>query len=196
MSALAQGVCSVKGLTLDEILAAWSDAKNAADANTDYFDLVIKRVSVANYTGKKQNATVTEPGVLGTLTVNGELLGDVLENDALKVAAGKYRGRMRYVSEKNFVQGPLQQMAEQGDFLLEIMGVKGKSNILVHSGTKPWHSEGCILAGAAVKKTVNGKTTVHISSDSTLSKLRRKFYGTDTPKSCPDKRITITINDI
>lgn len=193
----AQGKCSASGITLDEALAAWLNAQRAAELDKSSFLVTITRLSKANFKGKNKAGNEIEGvGVLGTLSVNGVPLGDVLENDAVRIKAGTYKGVMRYVSEKNFVQGPLGAMSETGDFLLEVSGVQGRTDLLIHTGTKPWHSEGCILAGAAKKTVVGGKEFVTINDDTTLKQLRLKFYGTDTPVQCPNKTIRFTITDI
>jgi hypothetical protein len=192
----AQGKCSASGMTLEEALAAWQDAQKKSQMDKDSFLVTIERKSKALFKGKKGNADVEEMGVLGTLSVNGVPLGDVVENEVLRIKPGTYRGVLRYVSGNNFVQGPLGAMSESGDFLLEVAGVNGRSNLLIHTGTKPWHSEGCILAGAAKKTKVNGKDLVTISDDTTLRKMRMKFYGVDQPKACPNKTVQVSIKDI
>lgn len=196
-AAQAQQMCTQGGPTLDEILHSWNEATNQAQRDTQYFGITLDRLSKAPYLGSKDGTSVVEEGVIGRLSVNGKALGDTLENAALRIAPGVYRGRMRYVSNKNFVQGPLGVMAQTGDFLLEVVDATARrSDLLVHSGNKPWHSRGCILAGAAVKNTVNGKTQVTMADDSTLKALRLAFYGTDTPNACPVKTISFTINDL
>lgn len=196
-TALAQQICTPAGPTLDEILQRWNDAANLAQQNKQYFNIKLDRLLKAPFAGSKDGATVVEDGAIGRLSVNGLLLGDTIENYSLRIPAGVYRGRMRYVSDKNFVQGPLGVMAQMGDFLLEVVdATTRRTDLLVHTGIKPWHSRGCILAGAAVKKNVGGKTQVTVADDSTLKALRLAFYGTDTPNACPDKTITFTINDL
>ena len=193
----AQGKCSATGMTIDEALAAWADEKRAADMDKNSFLMTIQRVSKAAFMGKDKDGKEVEAiGVLGVLSVNGIPLGDVLENDALRIAAGTYKGVMRYVSSKNFVQGPLGAMGETGDFLLEVSGVKGRGDLLLHTGTKPWHSRGCILAGAAKKSVVDGKTKVTLVADTTLQKVRQKFYGADVPNACPNLTIRVSIAEI
>jgi hypothetical protein len=190
-------MCLASGFTLDEALAAWQDAQRQAQMDSDSYAVVIDRKYTAIFKGKKGNAEVEELGVVGELRINGQLTGEVIENDALKIKAGAYKGIMRYGSNKNFVQGPLGVMAEKGDFLLEVAGVPGRTNILIHTGNKPWHSRGCLLAAAASKKTVSGKTVVTIQEGSTLREMRKAFYGTDTePNVCPNKVVKVTINDI
>jgi hypothetical protein len=193
----AQGICSASGMTLDEALAAWQDAKKQAQMDKDAYNVTIDRKYMAVFKGKKGNADVEELGVVGELRINGKLIGEVIENDAVKIKAGSYKGVMRYGSNKNFVQGPLGVMAEKGDFLLEVSRVAGRTNLLIHTGTKPWHSEGCVLAGAAVKKNVDGKTIVLIQEGTTLREMRKAFYGTDAePNACPNKTVKVQIKDI
>ncbi|MBS0340606.1 MAG: hypothetical protein JSS56_08755 [Proteobacteria bacterium] len=194
--ARAQGKCSVSGMTIEEVLAAWQDVKKAAEMDRTPFLITIQRQTRASFVGKKDGKDVSGVGVVGTLFVNGQPLGDVLENEALRVKAGSYKGVLRYVSSKHFVQGPLGKMDEAGDVLLEVSGVDGRRDLLIHTGTKPWHSEGCILAGAAKKTVVAGKSTVTMGNDSTLKKLREKFYGAEIPVACPNIVIRISINDV
>ena len=144
------------------------------------FDIVIKRGQVKNKL------------VYGTISLNGEEIGAAFENSDLKVAAGVYKGIMRYNSGKNFVQSALGSMSTKGDFLLEVSNVPNKTAILFHPGTLPKHSLGCILLGPA-NKGPDGAIT--ISDTHPLRKLRLAFYGTDEPISSPNKDITITIKD-
>lgn len=182
---------------MEEALAAWEDAQKQAQMDKDSFLVSIDRKYTALFQAKKGNAEVEELGVVGEIKVNGKLMGEVLENHALRIKAGEYKGVLRYGSSKNFVQGPLGVMAEKGDFLLEVAGVPGRSDLLIHTGNKPWHSKGCVLAGAATKKTVGGKTVVSIQEGSALRNLRKAFYGTDAePSACPKKTIRLLIRDL
>jgi hypothetical protein len=160
-------------------------------------------MEIVAYRGKNKNdVEVEENGVTGVLSVNGMVLGDTLESETRRVTAGQYRGIMRYVSGHELVQGPLGRIASDGDFLLELSGVTGptgtlRTGILLHQGNKPWHSEGCILAGPVTKKKVGDKWIASVSSDTTLRALRKAFYGTDgVPVTCPSKIIRIKIADI
>jgi hypothetical protein len=134
--------------------------------------------------------------VTGIISVNGEPIGKTYENKDSLVKADKYRGLMRYYSQRGFVTGPFGTIGNVGDFLLEIDSAYSqtgriKTNVLFHTGFLPKHSKGCILLGA-----VNGPPSARfISDDHTLRKLRQKFYGTDTPNSCPNVKIEIEIID-
>jgi hypothetical protein len=133
----------------------------------------------------------------GTISVNGTEIGSTMENEDYRIVPGSYKGVMRYQSQKYFVQGPNGKMDNTGDFLLEISGVKdwkgrSRDSLLFHGGTKPEHSEGCILLGA-VSKSKNGKR--YINESHPLYKLRLMFYGTETPNSSPNKQITVQVID-
>jgi len=132
--------------------------------------------------------------VTGTLTVNGQLLGKTYENAKLMIVGGRYPGYLRYVSGKNFVQGLFGNIAKAGDFLLEVGNVPGRTDILFHGGNKPHHSRGCVLLGPVGK---DPKTHApHLEYDHPLRKLRRLFYGTETPVMTPDQSVTIQVNDM
>jgi hypothetical protein len=134
--------------------------------------------------------------VRGTLYFNGTPLGKTYENNGMKIAASDYKGLLRYKSNHHFVQSAHGAMSEHGDFLIEIAGVKGRTNILFHTGNKARHSQGCILLGP-IKSVADdkGQITYSVSDDSPLRRLRLTFYGTDEPDSSPDKNISISIID-
>ncbi len=138
---------------------------------------------------KKEGELVT-----GTLTVNGQVVGKTYENAGLMILAGRYPGYLRYVSGKNFVQGPFGSIAKTGDFLMEVGNVPGRSSLLFHGGNKPGQSRGCIMLGGVGK---DPKTHVpHLEYDHPLRKLRRLFYGSETPVMSPALNVTIQVNDI
>lgn len=148
--------------------------------DNEKFDIVVQRLHV------------DKDLVIGAILVNGEQLGTTYENDAVKIAAGHYTGMMRYSSNHNFVQGPEGTMSKAGDFLIEVVGVKGRSAILFHGGNKAKHSRGCILLGPVHKK----KKHAWVDDGHTLRKLRRKFYGSDNPVACPMKTISVRVFDV
>lgn len=125
--------------------------------------------------------------IIGTIAVNGTVIGNAYENADLKIPTGEFGGLMRYSSPNGLVQGPDGQLGKVGDFLIEVANVPGRSNILFHSGNKPKHSKGCILLGP-VTKTEQGKI-----APEPLQELRRLFYGRNNPNSTPNKQIKITI---
>jgi Family of unknown function (DUF5675) len=127
----------------------------------------------------------------GQLSVNGQIIGRTYENVDAQILPGEYRGVLRYVSQKNFVQGPIGVLAQKGDFLLEVSGVPGKTDILFHGGNKPYQSKGCILLGPVGRDASTLEVTV--GPDHPLRKLRKTFYGTDVPIATPDKNVIIII---
>jgi hypothetical protein len=135
----------------------------------------------------------TEKGLIfGKLSVDGKVIGTVYENAEKKIPAGSYRGVLRYESKKNFVQGPGGKLGHKGDFLLEVAGVPGRSDILFHAGNKKEHSEGCILCGPALKDKKSG---VWIAPK-TLKEVRLLFYdGKDNPTGTPDKVIKVEVKE-
>lgn len=135
----------------------------------------------------------TEKGLIaGKLSVDGKVIGTVYENADKKIPAGIYRGVVRMESKKNFVQGPGGKLGHKGDFLLEVAGVPGRSDILFHAGNKKEHSEGCILCGSSIKDKKGGDWI----APKTLKELRLLFYdGKDNPTGTPDKVITVKVED-
>ena len=136
--------------------------------------------------------------IFGDVGVNNRNMGRFYENPQKKIPAGSYRGLLRYDSNHDFVQSSCGEMSREGDFLLEIADVTGadgkkRTNILFHPGILPSHSDGCILFGARARGA-DGQL-LPLSFDSPLVKIRREFYGTDNPISCPNKSITIIIKD-
>lgn len=192
-TAHAQGVCKIDGPTADEIFA---DLLKGGDGSIKVFDILISRGDVTNFKGKRPDGSEVEmPGVAGEIFLNGSKIGNTVENDDLKIPIGEYPGYLRYVSRKNFVQGPMGTMANVGDFLLEIGNVDKRTAILLHGGTKPWHSEGCILLGAVkTEKDGSGKIVRRwVEETDVLRILRKSFYGTETPNACPNIAIRIKV---
>ena len=157
-----------------------TDDSNARSTSSRVFRIEIAR-------------TKTENGLVhGEIRVNGQPIGFAFENADLKIPAGVYSGILRYWSGHNFVQGPFGQLGEHGDFLLEVGGVSGRTNILLHAGNRPHQSKGCILLGPAERLAVG---TARVGSDHPLYRLRKTFYETDFPSSTPDKKIIVEIVD-
>lgn len=137
--------------------------------------------------------TKVENGLVhGEIRVNNQPIGFTFENPDLKIPAGVYSGVLRYWSGHNFVQEPFGHLGRKGDFLLEVSGVPGRTDILLHAGNRPHHSKGCILLGPA-ERLPNG--AAQVDSNHPLYRLRKAFYGTDVPVSTPNLRITVEISD-
>ncbi|PCK07295.1 MAG: hypothetical protein COA42_14980 [Alteromonadaceae bacterium] len=135
-------------------------------------------------------SSLANQGVKGRLLLNNQELGITLENANTLIPIGSYTGIMRYASSKGFAQSANGQLSNTGDFLLEIAGVPGFTDILFHTGTQPHHSRGCILLGPAYR---DDKGIGHLPEDHPLRKLRNYFYGSNQPNSSPITKINITI---
>jgi len=130
--------------------------------------------------------------VMGTISVNGTVIGSTYENAALKIATGVFPGNLRYWSGHNFVQGPFGTIGHTGDLLIEV-NVPGHTDVLLHGGNQPGQSAGCILLGGVPKDP--DSQIPYLDNNSALRQLRIMFYGSDVPNSTPDKKITIEIQD-
>lgn len=136
--------------------------------------------------------------IFGDIGLNNQNIGRFYENPETKIAPGIYKGVLRYESNHNFVLSNCGEVSTKGDFLLEVSGVEAengssRSAILFHPGFKPSHSKGCVLMGAR-KRSKDG-SLLPLDQNDPLVRLRKEFYGTDNPISCPNKRITITVKD-
>lgn len=136
----------------------------------------------------QRKSTSKDGLVTGTVTVNGTVLGTFYENEDKKIPVGTYKGVLRTTSGKNHAQGPGGKMGNKGDFLIEVAGVSGRTDILLHAGNKKEHSEGCILMGPV--QVVSGEKI----APAALKELRKLFFdGEDNPKQSPNKTITIEV---
>lgn len=168
----------------------WSDPTDPTGKGT----FVLLRM---DYAIQIQRQAANSDGLIpGKLHLNGELLGEVYENPQHIIPAGEYTAKRRTTSNNVFLQGPGGAMsAKKGDFLMEVVGVPKRTDILLHPGNKPEHSKGCILCGPAVKK---GNATV---APPLLAALRRHFYGGDAVDASDpiyaekEKGVTIKIED-
>jgi hypothetical protein len=156
----------------------------------DVFWVKVDRTKTINLKGEPpgQNRLV-----LGSISVNGKVIGNTYENADLMIPLGDFGGIIRYTSKKGFAQNPLGEFTHEGDFLLEVSNVPGKTGILFHGGNKPKYSTGCILLGPVRKNALTGKGVV--GPNHPLRILRREFYGLDDPYACPNKSILIRITN-
>lgn len=131
--------------------------------------------------------------VRGTLSVDGQVMGDVSENAQMLIAPGFYTGSLRNSSAHPNVQGQFGTMGTSGgDFLLEVNGVRcasgrARTGLEFHPGTKASDSRGCVLLGPARKQ--NGIRFIPDVDTSLLSRLRTAFYGSKLPDATPDRPI-------
>lgn len=140
---------------------------------------------------------VTNNLVTGTISVNSIIMGRTYENEALKINEGVYTGYVRYISQAGHVQGPLGNMGDSGDFLLEVGQVKwsdgkNRENLLFHGGDKPNQSKGCVMLGPVPRDSAGNR---FLPEEHALRKLRTAFYGTDNPILSPLKKIQIQISE-
>lgn len=120
----------------------------------------------------------------GYLSINGSAQMYALEkpwknNKPLisSIPPGTYHGNLRY------------DHADQ--WRIELADVPDRSNVQIHIGNTTTDSLGCILVGSEI----DAKSLCAVSgSKAAYAKLRKAFYGTDTPNSTPDKKITLTIS--
>ncbi|NYF52358.1 hypothetical protein HDF12_002757 [Edaphobacter lichenicola] len=134
--------------------------------------------------------------VYGDIGINNQNFGRFYENPMVMIPEGSYTGNLRYQSNHNFVLSRCGVATREGDFLIEVNGVKDaggktRADILFHPGALPSNSQGCVLFGARKKDPDGG--LLPLDSDYPLVKVRQAFYGTDDPKECPNKVITITV---
>ena len=192
-------------MNLGQKTSAFTTSSNSENMNTlrrAVLLCLLGFVGVA-FSAEKFEIVVTRTAVKGglvsgTISVNGEEIGKTFENAELKIAAGEYKGVLRYSSPSNHAQGPFGSLAKEGDFLLEIAKAedesgKVKTDVLFHGGNKPHQSRGCILLGSVNRDKQTGGG--YIPEGHPLRKLRELFYGTENPTSTPNKEILITIVD-
>jgi hypothetical protein len=147
-------------------------------------------------TDEIQDGNVKKKRVFGDIGVNNQNFGRFYENPDVMIPEGTYKGSLRYQSDHNFVVSSCGVAARSGDFLIEVNGVKdanggNRSNILFHPGFLPSHSQGCVLFGARQRDSQGN--LLPLAPDYPLVKIRKEFYGTDNPVSCPNKVITIVV---
>lgn len=144
---------------------------NTSVIAADPFDLKIER----QYVGTDCTS--------GYLSINGTTQMYALEkpwknNQPLisSIPPGTYHGHLRY------------DHADQ--WRIELSDVPNRSNVQIHIGNTPADSLGCILVGSNID---NNSLCTLSGSREAYTKLKKAFYGTDSPNSTPDKVITLTI---
>lgn len=154
--------CTLLTLTTSLILSISCYAQES-------FDLTIERkVSSANCT-------------MGYLIANGQVICYTLElpwkdnkNDISCIPAGTYNGILRY--------------DKTDKWRIQLEKVPNRTGVQIHMGNFTTQIEGCILVGTDAK--VDNCSV--LNSSLAYAKLKEAFYGTNTPNSTPNKKITVT----
>ena len=114
--------------------------------------------------------------------MNGKIIAYALErpwkgNAPLisSIPDGNYGGVLRY--------------DHSDQWRIELTGVPGRTSVQIHTGNIADDSEGCILIGLQLGDDLCSV----VDSKKSYAELKKAFYGTATPNSTPDKKITIII---
>lgn len=125
----------------------------------------------------KPNCTIGDMGVdnasLGVKTL--ELAWRNNAANISRIPAGTYTTILRYDHDDKW--------------RLELNGVPGHNHIQIHVGNWPSDTEGCILVGL----TANA-CSVQNSAEA-YKKLKRAFYGSESPQATPNKTVIVTVTD-
>lgn len=126
---------------------------------------------------------ITTTATLGEMGINGQSLCYTLEpapgggpDKKGPIPEGSYTGHLRY--------------DKKDQWRIQLDDVPKFQGIQIHIGNIPKDTAGCILVGLE-RDVQNG--TLGKSADA-YQKLKKAFYGTDTPEATPDKSITVTIS--
>lgn len=141
-----------------------------------------KNVFAADFTltvaRKHKNTSCTS----GYLAVNDKIIAYALErpwkgNAPLisSIPDGNYGGVLRY--------------DHSDQWRIELTGVPGRSSVQIHTGNTTDDTEGCILIGLQLGDDL----CIVQDSKKAYAELKKAFYGTATPISTPDKKITVKI---
>jgi hypothetical protein len=132
------------------------------------------------------------PIVKGRLIINGQDLGETVENPSYKLEPGTFEGAIRYVFQRDLLLGSGVQ-ATIGDVLVAIDQAQGPARravILFQSGNLSSQSKGSILLGPAFRGSAGD---LLLPPSHPLYKMRVALYGSATPAIHPDRPATITI---
>ncbi|WP_188746610.1 DUF5675 family protein [Parapedobacter defluvii] len=118
---------------------------------------------------------------MGYLIANGEVLCYTLElpwkdnlNNVSCIPPGTYSGILRY---------------DKADgWRIQLENVPNRTGVQIHMGNYTREIKGCVLVGTGANV---GNCSVQ-NSALAYSRLKKAFYGTDTPNRTPNKPITVT----
>ncbi|GEJ44416.1 MULTISPECIES: DUF5675 family protein [unclassified Chryseobacterium] len=118
---------------------------------------------------------------MGYLIANGEVLCYTLElpwadnlNNISCIPIGTYSGILRY--------------DKTDGWRIQLENVPNRTGVQIHMGNYTNQIKGCVLVGTKAKVD---NCSVQNSSGA-YSKLKKAFYGTESPNSTPNKKIVIT----
>lgn len=118
--------------------------------------------------------------IIGTLSVNGELLCDSLElpwkdnqSQISCIPIDHYGARLR--------------SDHPDQWRIELDNVPGRTHIQLHIGNFPANTQGCILVGLGYAANLVTQSTA------AYDKLRAAFYGTEQPIATPLETIALTV---
>jgi hypothetical protein len=132
------------------------------------------------------------PIVKGRLIINGQDVGETVENPSYKLEPGTFEGAIRYVFQRDLLLGSGVQ-ATIGDVIVAIDQAQGsakRADILFQSGNLSSQSKGSILLGPAFRGSAGD---LLLPPNHPLYKMRVALYGSATPAIHPDRAATITI---
>lgn len=120
----------------------------------------------------------------GYLAVNGAIICYTLERpwknnqqNISSIPAGRYRAFLRY---------------DKGDhWRIQLDGVPGRTGVQIHVGNAVDDTQGCILVGTGLGSDLCTLT----GSANAYSELKKRFYGSATPKLTPDREIFVVVKD-
>jgi hypothetical protein len=123
----------------------------------------------------------TQKCTMGYLIANGKVICYTLElpwkdnsNNISCIPPGSYNGILRY--------------DKTDGWRIQLENVPNRTGVQIHMGNYTTEIEGCVLVGTTAK--VDNCTV--LNSATAYGKLKEAFYGTSTPNSTPNKKITVT----
>lgn len=140
---------------------------------------------------------------LGEFWVNGEFFCHTLElpfnnnnNNFSSIAVGRYDAfvgptnkRPNGVIQLKNVQSVI-YYNDNGNWRIGHINRNAGGKVLIHGGTKPKHTKGCILIADTIPD--KNKCVLRNIGDSALKRLYKKYFGDET-KPDPSKKVSVTI---
>jgi hypothetical protein len=131
--------------------------------------------------------------VKGRLIINGQDLGETVENPSYKLEPGTFEGAIRYVFQRDLLLGSGVH-ATIGDVFVAIDQAQGSArrvDILFQSGNLSSQSKGSVLLGPALRGSAGD---LLLPPSHTLYRMRVALYGSATPAIHPDRLATMKLN--